>query len=124
MADENRTWSRQDEAFWRAHHEAWKRSDSDQRQYCEAEGLPLKAFGNWRAKFKGEPQSPERKLLYRRRSVSTAPSRHLRSIRRPIDIRRRHNRLRTSRNAVRSRLLRCRSRSGIEAKGLTSPLGP
>ena len=46
------------EAFWRAHHEAWKRSDLNQRQYCEAEGIPLKAFGNWRAQFKAEPQPP------------------------------------------------------------------
>src|SRR5438552_13882525 len=70
MADEHRTWRRQDEDFWRAHHEAWKRSDLNQRQYCEAQGIPLKAFGNWRAQFKAEPQSPERKLLYRRRGLS------------------------------------------------------
>jgi hypothetical protein len=70
MADENSTWRRQDESFWRAQHEAWKRSDLNQRQYCEAEGIPLKAFGNWRAKLKAEPQSPERKLLYRRRGLS------------------------------------------------------
>ena len=70
MADEHRTWKRQDEAFWRAHHEAWKRSDLNQRQYCEAEGIPLKAFGNWREQFKAEPQPPERKLLYRRRPLS------------------------------------------------------
>lgn len=55
MANENRAWTRRDEAFWRAHHEAWKRSDLNQRQYCEAEDIPLKAFGNWRAKFKAEP---------------------------------------------------------------------
>jgi hypothetical protein len=47
------------EAFWRAHHE-----------YCEAHGIPLKAFGNWRARFKAEPQPPVRKLLYRRRGLS------------------------------------------------------
>ena len=70
MADENGTWRRQDEVFWRAHHEAWKRSDLNQRQYCEAERIPLKAFGNWRAVFKAEPQPPERKLLYRRRGLS------------------------------------------------------
>ena len=70
MADEHRTWRRQDEGFWRAHHEAWKRSDLNQRQYCEAEGIPLKAFGNWRAQFKAEPQPSERKLLYRRRPLS------------------------------------------------------
>jgi Transposase len=70
MVDGNRAWTRQSEAFWRAHHEAWKRSDLNQRQYCEAEGIPLKAFGNWRAKFKAEPQPPGRKLLYRRRRLS------------------------------------------------------
>src|SRR5207237_4339577 len=35
-----------------------------------AQGLPLKAFGNWRAKFKAEPQPPPRKLLYRRGGLS------------------------------------------------------
>jgi hypothetical protein len=70
MVDQNGAWTRQSEAFWRAHHEAWKRSDLNQRQYCEAEGIPLKAFGNWRANFKAEPQPPERKLLYRRRALS------------------------------------------------------
>jgi hypothetical protein len=52
MTNENGTWRRQDESFWRAHHDAWKRSDLNQRQYCEAERIPLKAFGNWRAVFK------------------------------------------------------------------------
>ncbi len=70
MTGEGARWARQGEAFWRAHHEAWKRSDLNQREYCEAQGLPLKAFGNWRAKFKAEPQPPERKLLYRRRGLS------------------------------------------------------
>src|SRR6202022_2140342 len=42
----------------------------NQREYCEAHGIPLKAFGNWRAKFKAEPQPPVRKLLYRRRGFS------------------------------------------------------
>jgi hypothetical protein len=70
MATEGERRTRYGEAFWRAHHEAWKRSDLNQRQYCEAEGLPLKAFGNWRAKFKAEPQALARKLLYRRGDVS------------------------------------------------------
>jgi hypothetical protein len=35
-----------------------------------AQGLSLKAFGNWRAKFKAEPQPPARKLLYRRSGAS------------------------------------------------------
>ena len=70
MADEHRPRQRYGEAFWRAHHEAWKRSDLNQREYCEAQGIPLKAFGNWRAKFKAEPQPPVRKLLYRRGGLS------------------------------------------------------
>jgi hypothetical protein len=70
MVDETGTWRRQGEAFWRAHHEGWKRSDLNQRQYCEAEGLPQKAFENWRQKFRAEPQPAARKLLYRRRGLS------------------------------------------------------
>src|SRR5262250_2016265 len=70
MACVQRPWTRQGEAFWRAHHEAWRQSDLNQREYCEAQGIPLKAFGNWRAKFKAEPQPPTRKLLYRRGGLS------------------------------------------------------
>src|SRR6202035_5301857 len=58
------------ESFWRAHHEAWIESELNQREYCEACGLPLKAFGNWRAKFKAKPQPPARKMLYRRGDLS------------------------------------------------------
>jgi hypothetical protein len=58
------------EAFWRAHHEAWQQGALNQREYCEAHGIPLKAFGNWRARFKAEPRLPEPKLLYRRRHLS------------------------------------------------------
>ena len=70
MVDRSAPRARYGEAFWRAHHGAWKRSDLNQREYCEAEGLSLKAFGNWRAKFKAEPEPPQRKLLYRRGSAS------------------------------------------------------
>src|SRR5690348_4896135 len=70
MADERRAWKRQGEAFWRAHHEAWRRSDLNQRQYCEVQRLPQKAFENWRQKFRAEPQPPARKLLYRRGGLS------------------------------------------------------
>jgi hypothetical protein len=77
MVDEDRRWRRQDAGFWRAHHEAWKRSDLNQRQYCEAQGIPLKAFGNWRSVFKAEPQPTERKLLYRRRGLSHTLSHRL-----------------------------------------------
>ena len=70
MSDEARSRVRYGEAFWRAHHEAWQRSALNQREYCEAHGIPLKAFGNWRARFKAEPQLPARKLLYRHRGLS------------------------------------------------------
>ncbi len=62
------------EAFWRAHHDAWLQSEFNQREYCEAYGVPLKAFGNWRARFKAEPQPPARKVLYRRGVLSHALS--------------------------------------------------
>ena len=61
---------RHKEPFWRAHHEAWKVSDLNQQEYCEAQGIPLKAFGNWRARFVAEPQSAPLKLLYRRTGSS------------------------------------------------------
>lgn len=70
MAEEHRAWKRQGEAFWRAHHEAWKRSDLNQRQYCEAHDLPQKGFENWRQMFRAEPEPAQRKLLYRRRGLS------------------------------------------------------
>jgi hypothetical protein len=54
MGEEFKRRVRYAEAFWRAHHEAWKRSELNQREYCETEGISLKAFGNWRAKFKAE----------------------------------------------------------------------
>jgi hypothetical protein len=44
--------------------------DLNQREYCEAQGFSLEAFGNWRAKFKAEPQPLPRKLLYRRGGLS------------------------------------------------------
>ena len=77
MAGENHPRQRYGEAFWRAHHEAWKRSDLNQREYCEAQGIPLKAFGNWRARFMAEPQPPVRKLLYRRGGLSRTLSHSL-----------------------------------------------
>lgn len=70
MPDKSVSRVRYGEAFWRAHHEAWRRSELNQREYCEAQGIPLKAFGNWRAKFKAEPQPPTRRLLYRRGDLS------------------------------------------------------
>lgn len=70
MSEDPRPRARYGEAFWRAHHEAWQRSDLNQREYCELQGLSLKAFGNWRAVFKAEPQAPAPKLLYRRGRLS------------------------------------------------------
>jgi hypothetical protein len=73
MSDQSLPRARYGEALWRAHHEAWKRSDLNQREYCEVHGLSLKAFGNWRAKFKAEPEAPVRKLLYRHGGISHTP---------------------------------------------------
>jgi hypothetical protein len=57
MASEQRPWKRQREDFWRAHHEAWKRSDLNQRQYCELHGLPQKASRTG-ARCSGSNRSP------------------------------------------------------------------
>jgi hypothetical protein len=70
MANESRPRQRYGEGFWRAHHEAWKRSDLNQREYCESQNIPLKAFGNWRARFKAEPRPTAPRLLYRRWGLS------------------------------------------------------
>jgi len=56
------------ESFWRAHLDAWRRSDLNQREYCELHGLPLKRLGNWRTKLKHEKPASAGKLLYRRGS--------------------------------------------------------
>ena len=53
MSEDRDRRARYGEAFWRAHHEAWKRSDLNQRKYCAAQSLSLKAFGNWRAEVHG-----------------------------------------------------------------------
>jgi len=65
------------EAFWRSHLQGWAASDLNQRQYCEAHGLPLKRFGNWRAKFRYEVPAPVRKLLYRRGGSSGHMASHM-----------------------------------------------
>jgi hypothetical protein len=38
--------------FWRAHVEAWNRSDVTQREYCANNGLAERAFYRWRRKEK------------------------------------------------------------------------
>lgn len=70
MANNSEHRVRYGEAFWRAHHEAWKQSSLNQREYCEAHRIPLKAFGNWRATFTAEPQPSALKILYRRGGLS------------------------------------------------------
>ncbi len=74
MSDEFLSRERHGEAFWRTHHEAWRRSELNQREYCEAQGIPLKAFGNWRAKFKAEPLP--RQVSVNIGSVSASATRH------------------------------------------------
>jgi hypothetical protein len=61
MADGRSSRERYGEAFWRAHHEAWRQGELNQREYCEAHEISLKAFGNWR---------PSSKLSRSRRRVS------------------------------------------------------
>jgi transposase-like protein len=58
------------ESFWRFHHDEWARGRLNQREYCEAHGLPLKRFGNWRAQFKGEAKVRNPGLLHRRGGLS------------------------------------------------------
>jgi hypothetical protein len=43
---------RHGQEFWRAHLEAWHRSDLTQREYCASHGLGEKAFYPWRRKEK------------------------------------------------------------------------
>ena len=65
------------ESFWRAHLEGWRRSELNQREYCELHELPLKRFGNWRAKLKHEEPVSAGKLLYRRGGGLRHMSRHM-----------------------------------------------
>ena len=62
---------RHGKAFWRAYHEACGRNELNQREYCEAHWIPLKAFGG--GVLKGESQSLERKLLNCRRGLRSRP---------------------------------------------------
>lgn len=43
---------RHGQEFWRAHLEAWHRSDLTQKEYCASHGLGEKAFYRWRRKEK------------------------------------------------------------------------
>ena len=61
------------EGFWRHHHEGWKQSTLNQREYCELHGLPLSRFGNWRDQFKREEKAHEAGLLWRRGGLRHMP---------------------------------------------------
>ena len=65
------------ESFWRAQSDGWRHSDLNQREYCELHGLPLKRFGNWRAKLKHEEPASVGKLLYRRGGGLRHMSKHM-----------------------------------------------
>jgi len=65
------------ESFWRSHLEGWRHSGLNQREYCEAHGLPLKRFGNWRAKLRYEEPASAGKLLYRRGGGLKHMSKHM-----------------------------------------------
>jgi transposase-like protein len=65
------------ESFWRAHLDGWRRSELNQREYCERHGLPLKRFGNWRATLKHEEPASAGKLLYRRGGGLKHMSKHM-----------------------------------------------
>ncbi len=65
------------ESFWRVHLDGWRRSDLNQREYCKAHGLPLKRFGNWRARLKHEEPAGAGKLLYRRGGGLKHMSKHM-----------------------------------------------
>jgi len=65
------------ESFWRVHLDGWRRSDLNQREYCALHGLPLKRFGNWRAKLKHEEPASAGKLLYRRGGGPKHMSKHM-----------------------------------------------
>jgi transposase-like protein len=74
------------ESFWRSHLEGWRRSDLNQREYCEAHGLPLKRFGNWRAKLRHEEPALVGKLLYRRGGGLEPMSKHMPKERPPTNV--------------------------------------
>jgi hypothetical protein len=62
MSDKPLSRVRYGEAFWRAHHEAWRRCELNQREYCEAQGIPLKAFAPWSRCRPAAPGSSHNRL--------------------------------------------------------------
>ena len=113
------------ESFWRAHLEGWRRSDLNQREYCELHGLPLKRFGNWRATLKHEEPASAGKLLYRRggglkhmpkhmlKEIPSAPSSYIPSARSGGSGRRRNFRAADKRRIVEETCREGASVSGV-----------
>ena len=72
-------------AFWQAHFTQWLAGELNQREYCEAQGLSLRQFGNWRAEFKYEDTVAERRVLWRRGARVSHGAPPSRADERPID---------------------------------------
>ena len=70
MASDHRRWTRQGEAFWRAHHEAWKRSDLNQRRVLRGAWPAAEGFRELASEVQSRTAAAKRKLLYRRRGLS------------------------------------------------------
>ncbi len=116
------------ESFWRAHLDGWRRSDLNQREYCELHGLPLKRFGNWRAKLKHEEPASAGKLLYRRggglkhmseqmlKDIPSAPSSYIPSARSGGPGKRRNFRVADKRRIVEETCREGASVSGVARK--------
>ena len=60
--------------FWEPHFSLRRDGNLNQREYCEAQGLQLKQFENWRAEFKYERMVSKRRVVWKR---GTAPSHRL-----------------------------------------------
>jgi hypothetical protein len=56
MSNEIGSRVRYGEAFWRGHHVAWQQSELNQREYCEAHGIPL---GSWQKRTTGSGYSQQ-----------------------------------------------------------------
>ncbi len=63
--------------FWRTHFDGWRRGALNQREYCELHGLPLKRFGNWRAKLRHEEPAPSGERFYSRGGEHSHMSGHM-----------------------------------------------
>ncbi len=115
-------------SFWRAHLDGWRRSELNQREYCELHGLPLKRFGNWRATLKHEEPASAGKLLYRRggglkhmskhmlKEIASAPSGYIASARSGGSGRRRNFRAADKRRIVEETCREGASVSGVARK--------